>query len=241
MQKAWQHWFTFKFLERQMTALSNPFAFLCSHTTIASVMHEPQFWRSANHAETRRKMERAVRDLYTLASFLPTFVLCFNSSRESGASLPQHQHYQLFELPPGYGLLAIQQAAAKRQPAPVVHIGFEGDYPVCAARFTGNEETVVQTAADFLEQWERTLKEAATANLIAATEGNEIAVYVVLRNSLFRHAQGFDGILGSAEMAGLVILSAEYEFQAVQERRFSFTGVWDMLSAVRPPETKFMR
>ena len=120
--KACQHWFKFTLSGREMVALANPFPFLCSHVTVASSVHEPQFWRSAHEAETRAKMERAIRDLYRLAVALPTFLAIFNASREVGASLPNHQHYPLAELPPGYGLLAIQQAAAKLPPAPFVPI-----------------------------------------------------------------------------------------------------------------------
>jgi len=243
MRKGLQHWFEFSLLEWHMVSLANPFAFLPFHTTIASATHEPQSWRATDLAEVRVKIERVARDLYTLAALLPTFVLIFNASRESGASLPDHRHLHAFELPPGYGPLAIQQAAAKLlvgRSTPIVFIGFEDDYPVCAARFTGDEETVVQAAAGFLQQWEQMLKDAATANLIATTEANQVALYVVLRHSVFRHAQGFEGILGAAEMAGLVILSAEYEFQAVRERKFSYASLWNMIAAVCPPEAKQM-
>jgi hypothetical protein len=238
--KASQHWFTFQLFDREMVALANPFPFLCSHVTVASSLHEPQFWRSAHEAETRRKMERAVRDLYRLASALPTFLALFNASREVGASLPNHQHYELAELQPGYGLLAIQQAAEKRASAPFVPIGFDGDYPVCAARFTGPEDAVVEAAGDFLQKWERILQRAASANIIALTEASEVATYVVLRNSLFRLAQGFHGVLGSMEMAGMIILSSDYEFEAVRQGRFGFNRVWGMLGEVRPPEAKLM-
>lgn len=231
-----QHWFTLNLSGRAMVALANPFPFLCSHVTIASGIHEPQFWRSPHETETRGKIERAVRDLYRLASVLPTFLALFNASREAGASLPEHQHYQLAELPPGFGMLAIQQAAAKQPSAPFIPIGFDRDYPVCAARFTGDEEAMVPAAADFLQKWEQIMKNAASANVIALTEGGAVAVYVILRNALFRLAQGFHGVLGSMEMAGLIILSSDYEFEAVRNRSFGFARVWEMLAEVRPPD-----
>jgi hypothetical protein len=96
----------------------------------------------------------------------------------------------------------------------------------------------VRAAANFLQKWEHILKNAATANVIALTEGGAVAVYVILRNALFRLAQGFHGVLGSMEMAGLIILSSDYEFKAVRNRRFGFGRVWRMLSEVRPPEAK---
>jgi Domain of unknown function (DUF4922) len=238
--KAEQHWFTFTLSGRVMVALANPFPFLCSHVTVASSVHEQQFWHSCHEAQTRGKIERAVRDLYRLASALPSFLALFNASREVGASLPDHQHYQVAELPPGFGMLAIQQVAARHPPAPLVHIGFDGNYPVCAARFTGTEETVVKAAADFLEKWGNILKNAATANIIALTENGAVATYVILRNALFRLAQGFHGVLGSMEVAGLIILSSDYEFKAVRKRRFGFGRVWGMLLQVRPPEAKQM-
>ena len=219
-----------------MVALANPYPFLCSHVTVASSIHEPQFWRSACRAETRTRMERAVRDLYQLAAVLPTFLVIYNASREAGASLPGHQHYQLAELPPGYGLFSIQQVVAQSPPAPFVPIGFRGDDPVSGARFTGPEETVVNAAATFLEKWEDILNDAATANIIAITECGEVAIYVILRNALFRLAQGFHGVLGSTELAWLLILSSDYEFRAIRERRFSFSRVWKMLGEVRPRE-----
>ena len=242
-RKCLQHWFEFHLFGERMVALANPFAFLPCHTTLASAAHEPQSWRAADTAETGGRIERVVRDLFRAAALLPSFVLIFNASRESGASLPDHRHLHAFELPPGYGPLAIQQAAAKRlagQSAPVVRIGFEGDYPARAARFTGDEAQVVQAAAGFLKQWDQLLKAAATANLIAVTEEGQVALYVILRHSIFRHAQGFEGILGAAEMAGLVILSADYEFQAVREGKYSFASVWQMIAAVCPPEAQQM-
>jgi len=240
LRKARQHWFTLRLCGREMVALANSYPFLCSHVTLASGAHVPQFWRSGSEARTRANMECAVRDLYQLAAALPTFLVLFNASREVGASLPDHQHYHLAELPTGFGMLAIQQVAAKQPSAPFMPIGFQADYPVCAARFTGPEETVVQAATDFLHKWESILRGAATANIIATTEGGAVATYVVLRNSLFRVAQGFHGVLGSMEMAGLFILSSDYEFEAVRERRFVFSRMWGMLGEVRPPEAKLM-
>jgi Domain of unknown function (DUF4922) len=235
-----QHWFTFSLWGREMVALANPFAFLCSHVTIASSVHEPQFWRLAHGLASRQRIERAVRDLYTLASALPSFLTIYNASREVGASLPAHQHYQVAELPAGFGGLAIQQAAARHSPALCIPIGLHDDYPVYAARFSGPESTVVELAASYLEKWDQVLNAAASANLIALTERGEVAVYVVLRNALFRFAQGFDGVLGSLEMAGLLILSTEYEFKAIRERRFSFSRIWEMLADVRPSEGKLL-
>jgi hypothetical protein len=240
-EKGVQNWIKFNLNGRIMVALSNPFAFLCFHTTIASAFHEPQSWESSDKKESRRKKERAIQDVCQLASELPSFIVIFNASRESGASLPAHRHYQIFELPPGYGSLTIQQAAAKHHPAPIVYLGFDDDYPVYAARFIGASETVLENAVDFLDKWEQILGVAATANLIAVTENGEIALYVVLRNRLFRYAQGFEGILGSAEMAGFFILSNDSEFKAVQEKRFSFSTLWEMLEAVRPPEATLMK
>lgn len=244
VERAIQHWFTFIPLEREMVALANIFAYMPRHTTIASASHEPQSWRAANPAETRRKMEQTIRDLYTLAILLPSFVLIFNESAASGASLPRHWHVQAFELPHGHGPLAIQQVAARLlagTSAAVVRIGFDDDYPVCAVRFAGNEKSVVCMASDFLEKWERLLGDAATANLIVATEDNQVAIYVVLRHALFRHAPGFAGILGSLEMAGSFVLSSDWELLSVQRRDVNFTALWRMLAAVCPSEAMQMR
>lgn len=244
VEQAKQHWFTFMPLARQMVALTNIFAYMPRHTTIVSATHEPQSWRAANRAETRRKMEATIRELYTLAACLPHFVLIFNESAASGASLPRHWHVQAFELPHGHGPLAIQQVAARLlagKPASVVRIGYEGDYPVCATRFAGDQESVAHMAVDFLEKWERLLGEAATVNLIAATEDDQVCVYVVLRHALFRHAPGFAGILGSLEMAGSFVLSADWELLSVRQREISFATLWRMLAAVCPPEAIPMR
>lgn len=239
VEGAKQHWFAFKLLERQMVALANIFAYMPRHTTIVSAKHEPQSWRVANPVETRWKIEQTIRELYTLATFLPSFVLIFNESAASGASLPRHWHVQAFELPHGHGPLAIQQVAARLlagNASSVVYIGVEGDYPVVAARFAGNEEEVVCLAADFLEKWERLLGEAATANLIAVIEDAEVCIYVVLRHALFRYAPGFAGILGSLEMAGSFVLSADWELLSVRQREINFSALWKMLAAVCPPE-----
>ena len=58
-------------------------------------------------------------------------------------------------------------------------------------------------AADFLEKWDSLLGEAATANLIAVNEGEQICIYVILRNALFRYAPGFAGIMGPTVFAPL--------------------------------------
>ena len=236
-----QHWFTFKLFDHVMVALANPFAYMPVHTTIASLAHEPQSWRAADSVDTRSKMERVVSDLYALAVSLPTFILIFNENSSSGASLPKHRHYQAFELPKGHGPLAIQQAAARtsaHRDAPIVRIGFQDDYPVSGARFSGKEETVVHTAADFLEKWDRLLGEAATANLIAVTENDQVCIYIVLRHALFRNAPGFAGIMGALEMAGSFVLSSDWEFQSVRQGRVGFCTLWEMLASVRPPEAR---
>lgn len=236
-----QHWFTFKLVDHVMVALANPFAYMPVHTTIASLAHEPQSWRAIDSVDTRSRMERVIRDLYALAVSLPTFTLIFNENSSSGASLPKHRHYQAFELPNGHGPLAIQQAAARTSAghdAPIIRIGFQDDYPVSGARFAGDEETVVHTAADFLGKWDRLLGEAATANLIAVTENGQVCIYAVLRHALFRYAPGFAGIMGALEMAGSFVLSSEWELESVRHGRVGFGTLWKMLAAVRPPEAK---
>ena len=236
-----QHWFTFKLVDHAMVALANPFAYMPVHTTIVSLAHEPQSWRAGDSFETRSRMEQVIRDLYALAVSLPTFTLIFNENSSSGASLPKHRHYQAFELPRGHGPLAIQQAAARTPAAhdtPIVLIGFQDDYPISGARFSGDDETVVHAAADFLEKWDRLLGEAATANLIAVTENGKVCVYVVPRHALFRYAPGFAGIMGALEMAGSFVLSADWELESVRHGRVGFGTLWEMLAAVRPPEAK---
>jgi len=236
-----QHWFTFKLFDHVMVALANPYAFMPVHTTIVSLAHEPQSWRAIDCVSTRSRMEQVIRDLYALAVSLPTFTLIFNENSSSGASLPKHRHYQAFELPKGHGPLAIQQAAARMsagQETLIVRIGFHDDYPVSGARFAGDEETVVRTAADFLEKWDRLLGEAATANLIAVTENDQVCIYVVLRHALFRYAPGFAGIMGALEMAGSFVLSSDWEFESVRHGRVGFGVLWDMLASVRPPEAR---
>lgn len=236
-----QHWFTFKLADHEMVALANPYAFMPLHSTIASLAHEPQSWRAVDPVETRSRMEQVIRDLYGLAVSLPTFTLIFNEAAASGASLPKHRHYQAFELPKGFGPLAIQQAAARTPAAqnmPIVLIGFQDDYPVSGARFTGDEETVVHAAADFLGKWDELLGEAATANLIAVTENGQVCIYAVPRHALFRYAPGFAGIMGALEMAGSFVLSADWELESVRRGQVGFEMLWEMLAAVRPPEAK---
>jgi hypothetical protein len=236
-----QHWFTFQLVDHVMVALANPFAYLPVHTTIASLTHEPQSWRAIGSIDTRSRMKQVIRDLYLLAVLLPTFTLIFNENSSSGASLPKHRHYQAFELPNGFGPLAIQQAAARTpecHDAPIVRIGFQDDYPVSGARFSGDEETVVNAATDFLEKWDRLLGEAATANLIAVTENGQVCIYAVLRHALFRHAPGFAGIMGALEMAGSFIFSADWELESVRHGRVGFSTLWEMLASVRPPEAR---
>lgn len=240
-EDAGQHWFTLKLCDHVMVALANPFPFMPVHTTIASLAHEPQSWRAIDSVDPRIRMEQVIRDLYALAASLPTFILIFNENSSSGASLAKHWHYQLFELPKGHGPLAIQQAAARTSAGrntPIVRIGFQDDYPVSGARFTGDEETIVHTAADFLEKWDRLAGDAATANLIALTENDQVCIYVVLRHSLFRYAPGFAGIMGALEMAGSFVLSADWEFESVRHGRVGFGTLWDMLASVRPPEAR---
>lgn len=242
-EKAGQHWFTFQLFDHVMVALANPFAYMKGHTTIASLTHEPQSWRASNRETTRSRMEQVIRDIFSLAVALTAFTLIFNENSSSGASLPNHRHYQAFELPEGYGPLAIQQAAARTaagQQKPMIPIGFQNDYPVSGARFTGDEETVVRLAADFLEKWDRLLGEAATANLIAMTENDQVCVYVVLRHALFRYAPGFAGIMGAFEMAGSFVLSSDWEFESVRHGRIGFYTLWDMLASVRPLEVRQM-
>jgi Domain of unknown function (DUF4922) len=234
-----QHWILCELSGRKVTLLANPYGFWPNHVTVASADHEPQSWRSVDATETRKKMERVVRDVYQLASELPTFVVIYNG-QEAGASLPDHLHIQLAEKPPGFGLLAIQEIAMQHQSRPFTPIGFDGGYPICAGRFIGPEEWVIANTVAFLEKWDQILRDAATANLIAVAENGQVAIYVVLRNALFRRAQGIRGVLGSMEVAGMLILSSDHEFQMVREGRFSFARVWELLAAVRPPEAQLI-
>jgi hypothetical protein len=244
IQQGRQRWFTFDLFGRRMVCLSNPFAYMPYHITVASYAHEPQSWRTSDVAVMRQRIERSFRDIFKLAQLLPGFVVIYNGDEFSGASLPQHQHYQSFALPFGHGPLAIQQAAAKQlahHASPLVRVGFANDYPVCAFRLADKKEKVVQVGADLIAQWEKRQGEAATANLIAATENGQICIYVVLRNALFRYAPGFSGVIGSLEVAGSFVCSAEWEFEAVRQGRINFRRLWQMLEAVRPAAALHMR
>ena len=140
--------------------------------------------------------------------------------------------------------MAIQQAAAKSlkgRGTPIINIGFHGDYPVCGRRFSGSQEMVVSAAVDFLEKWDSLLGEAATANVIAVNEGEQICIYVILRNALFRYAPGFAGIMGALEMAGSFVLSSDWELQLVRQGKIDFNTLWNMLGSVRPPEFEQLR
>jgi hypothetical protein len=233
-----QHWLKFRLEDEPMVGLTNIFGFLPNHATIATEQHEPQSWRSLHPAKQRPMIERTLRQVSRLALVLPGYIAFFNATAASGASLSQHRHFHVGQPQPGFGDLPIQRAAANRPPALFTPIGFEGDYPLCGARFSG--PATVSIAADFIEKWERTVGDAATVNIIALIEGSEVAIYVVLRTAAYRFAQGFKGVPGSMETAGVLVLSADFELQALRERRFDFHRVWSMLSDIRPPEARLM-
>jgi hypothetical protein len=236
IQKGKQRYIVINLHEREMAVLANPFGYMPTGITIASTRHESQSWRAVSPYETYIRIQRTVGDLAEIASMLPGFVITWNGC-QAGASLPEHQHYQAFELPSGHGPLAIQQAAAKHlamRSSAIIQIGIENDYPILAFRITDSQDSLIPSVTGLIQKWENIQGEAATANLIALTEDGEAALYFVPRNRLFQRAPGFAGLVGALEVSGSFVCSAEWEIKACREGRFSYDHFWRVLESVRP-------
>ena len=185
------------------------------------------------------RIKRVLEDLLGLAAAVPSFIVVYNSNG-AGASLPEHFHYQAFELPEGHGPLPIQQAASLKVGQPgeraILALGCAGDYPIRAFKISGADiSALVEQGASLLSRWYDIQGSAAAANLIATSEEGRPSLYFVPRNLLFRKTVGFNGELGSTEVCGLFIASSRWELSAIRSGAFNMRRWRVSLPLLRPP------
>lgn len=220
---------------RRYNALTNPYPFAPCHTSIASAEHEPQGWCEGDPALQRAKIHRIVEDLCELAERLPGWVVVYNGA---GATI-DHLHFHVFEHAPGHNQLPMQVAAGRARMGPEagLQLRFGGDrtYPITVYRFGGCKRAIIDGVSALLEEWTTLDRHAATANLIAVTEGCESALYAVPRNRFLEYAVGFAYRIGSMEIAGVFICSKEEELQDLQRGRINFGRLWTILQSIYPP------
>jgi diadenosine tetraphosphate (Ap4A) HIT family hydrolase len=236
-QRGLQYFYRLTLHGRPYKALTNPYPFAPFHTSIASEEHEPQGWHARDPAVQRRKIHQIVADLLALAQHLPGWVALYNGI-DAGATI-DHLHFHVFALPPGHGQFPIQMVAAQRdtgsEAAPRLRFGGDRHYPLTAFRFGGAREAIVGEAAALLERWTTHDPHAATANLMAVTEGTQCCLYLVPRNRFRQFAAGFPYRVGSMEVVGQFIYSQTDELHALQEGRINFRRLWNILKAVHLP------
>jgi diadenosine tetraphosphate (Ap4A) HIT family hydrolase len=237
-QRGLQFFFALTLNGRRYNALTNPYPFAPSHTSIASAEHEPQGWCEGDPALQRAKIHRIVEDLCALAERLPDWVVVYNGAG-AGATI-DHLHFHVFEHAPGHNQLPMQVAAGRARMGPESGLrlrfgGGDRTYPITVYRFGGCKRTVIDGVSALLQEWTTLDPYVATANLIAVTEGCESALYAVPRNRFLEYATGFAYRIGSLEIAGVFIYSKEGELQDLQRGRIDFGRLWNVLQAIYPP------
>jgi hypothetical protein len=248
-QRGIQLFHEFDINARPYVALCNPFPFMPVHMTIASAAHEPQSWRECSTGDVRAKIARIIGDLYHIKRPLPEFVGFYNGVG-AGATIERHLHYHLFQVPSGHQLFPLQRAAAKTiaQIQTDSHPHSEGadiascldisNYPLRAFRLHGPADDVVRQAVTLVEKWDQLCGDAASANIIAISEHDSIAIYFVPRNRFFSRSPGLSGLVGGLECLGEFVFSSDAENQAINEQRVNYEYMWSILQAVRPPNVQ---
>jgi len=233
-----QQYLQFSLNGHAAVALSTPWPFMRRHFTIASGEHEPQSWTVGDAAESRARLGRLISDLVGLAAALPGAVLAWNGEN-AGATLPHHRHFHCFELPEGHGPLPVQLAmrtAMRGTRAGMHRCGpRENGFPLDVYRVAGGKRAMVASARTLVERWTRLQGPSASANLVAVTEGQGVALYFVPRHRLFPRALGFSALIGSLEVCGSFVVAAESERQALADGRMDYQRLWTILESVRPP------
>ena len=205
-----------KAFDDKFDILVNPFPILPAHFTIPSREHQPQ------------RIADSFGEMYKLLVLYPELMLFYNGP-ESGASAPDHLHFQGGTS----GVLPLQSAWQRlvRTLEPLYTVGDEeglflvGDYPAPAvlvkARKRESAEQLFRRLYHVLEQSEECAKDhpEPMMNIVAWRDGEHF-LFVVFPRRKHRpdcyHASGEEQRLvspGALDMAGLVITPREEDFK----------------------------
>lgn len=247
-----QLYYQFKVGANVYNALCNPFPFMPTHITIASIEHEPQSWHSTV-AWKSDKVYRIVRDLYDVASQLPGFVGFYNGVG-AGASIEEHFHYQFFQIPNGHGLFPLQNIAnlVETRTKASAMLADENistlvidpqNYPLTCFRFRGDRGRTIQAVVERIRKWNTVAGDSASANVTAIWEKDEkdqksLVIYLIPRNRFFSRSIGMAGVVGGLETLGEFIFCTEEENRLINTQGVHYEYMTSILRGVKPPNVE---
>lgn len=177
------------------------------HFTIMTAEHVPQVYD--------RHVVEAMIELHRRTG--GRFRVLYNGPG-AGATIPWHLHYQITTT-----AMPIEQLPPLKQ----------REYPTIVRRFDGEAADVVERAHAMADSWLDGDREHRSVNLLVATTGRGLSLFVFPRDQRRSTAPG-KGLVGGFEVAGDFILSAPAERETFQTA--TAAAARQILRHIRPPE-----
>lgn len=249
----WQHlgvqlYYELCMADNDFVALCNPFPFMPVHATIVTREHEPQSWFDSDRMNPEEKIHWIVSSLHGLAKELPGFIGFYNGVG-AGATIEKHLHFHFCKVPDGHDEFPIQRAVFESaedylgngNPSlipPLIQINADS-YPIAGFRMHG--EDAIENTVKIACNWRQLCEDAASANIIAMWEQDQMFLYFMPRNKFFTRAPGMQGMVGGCEVLGEFIFCTPDEERAINIQEINYKRMWSILRAVNPPKSDRLR
>lgn len=212
----------------------NPYPYVPDPFVVASDDHISQ------DMTPQRGPTDVVADLVELIETTPGWVAMLNGVG-AGASIPSHQHFQLYERWGGtdsvgepFPLERWADAADNAGSA----VALIRDYPITAIAVRGGADDIIAETSRLLTLWTQVAGGRASANLAVTHDGTtgKLCLYFVPRNRNRPYAAGLKGACGGLEVLGELVLSSEDEFRRLDSGEIDYAYVRRVLAEVEPDE-----
>jgi len=222
-------------MDTKYHAWMNPFPLLPCHVVISTQEHISQEWEL--HPQGGLSLENLVGNLVALAKRLPGFIGFYNGIN-AGASIPGHMHYQFCMRPEDVVHFPLEQA--ERDFTHFDDTGIVRHYPLAIAVWTGDANTVVENAVDWVRYWanqNRAHLDHLTGNFIVAMdeETGNISLFFAPRDRRKARSPHMSGLVGGLEVMGELVFSSEEEGAAIDEGRLDYEQLLKIYKDVYTP------
>jgi hypothetical protein len=238
----WQHCgiefgYDIELHKRHFHIWMNAYPLMPLHLVVASSEHVPQAWNLDKAGAGQFSLGQIVANLAVLSARMPGYVGFYNGDG-AGTSVPEHFHYQFFKRRTVNEIFPLEQACTRALDD--IESMIEG-YPVEGMCWQGSDAAVViARAAERIEHWLRTrigLRPTLSANIFAMTDadGGRLRIYFVPRDKDLGHSPQMAGMIGSLEILGELVLTAESEKHALDRDEIDYNTIARVLGDIRVP------
>ena len=213
-------------------AWPNPYPIMPTHFTVAAEGHTDQ---------PSEDVGRTVPALLELARKLP-HCIAFVNGKNAGASIPSHEHFQVFERMP-HDVFPLELEAGAGDGRNVRPMQMLLDYPLAAIRYSGTDaEEIARETRSWMMDWSKECgAENVSANIIATMDSvrpDLLHLYFVPRHAHYSHGPGMHGTVGALEVLGEMIFCLEDEKRRIDANLVDYAYARSVLRAVEPPRVR---